>query len=188
MGGLAAGTEALHLDDLARAGEAEAGRTGLDRRSDVRVVHLGRHAAIGADQELPGMGIARIGAADEGIGALEAVDQTLGEQEVEGAIDGGRRGAGMIGAEFWVKLLISGGLIVPLGFIMGMPFPTGLRAMSELGDRRVEWAWALNGAATVLGSVSAMILAVHFGLNVTLMCGAAAYLLAASRSRSFRHA
>jgi len=96
--------------------------------------------------------------------------------------------SGMIGADFYVKLLISGALIIPLGFIMGMPFPTGLRAMDELGDRRIEWAWALNGAATVLGSVSAMIIAVHFGLNVTLVCGAAAYLLAAGRSLSFRNA
>jgi len=62
---------------------------------------------------------------------------------------------------------------------MGMPFPTGLRALSERNDGRVEWAWALNAAASVLGSVSAMIIAIHFGLNVTLLCGAAAYLLAA---------
>jgi hypothetical protein len=78
-----------------------------------------------------------------------------------------------------MKLLVSAMMIVPLGFVMGMPFPTGLRALAEANDQRAEWAWALNGAATVLGSVSAMIIAIHFGLNVTLACGALAYLLAA---------
>ncbi|HUQ50130.1 MAG TPA: hypothetical protein VM056_05390 [Terriglobales bacterium] len=91
-----------------------------------------------------------------------------------------------IGAGFTIKVLISGVLIIPLGLVMGMPFPTGLRAMSELDDQRIEWAWAMNAGASVLGSVSAMIIAVHFGLNVTLLCGAVAYLLAAVSSRSFR--
>lgn len=91
-----------------------------------------------------------------------------------------------IGASFILKLLLSGLLIIPLGFLMGMPFPTGLRALDEAQDRRVEWAWALNAAASVLGSVSAMIIAIHFGLNVTLVCGALAYVVAAALVRSFR--
>jgi hypothetical protein len=36
----------------------------------------------------------------------------------------------------------------------------------------------MNAAASVLGSVLAMVIAIQFGLNVTLACGAAAYLLA----------
>ncbi|HUR36318.1 MAG TPA: hypothetical protein VM009_00780, partial [Terriglobales bacterium] len=96
--------------------------------------------------------------------------------------------AALIGADFAIKVLISGALIIPLGFVMGMPFPTGLRAMSELSDQRVEWAWAMNAAASVLGSVSAMIIAIHFGLNVTLLCGAAAYVAAAGMTRGFRNA
>ena len=83
-----------------------------------------------------------------------------------------------IGLPFFLKLCISGMFLIPLGFAMGMPFPTGLRALGELGDHRVEWAWALNAAASVLGSVSAMIIAIHFGLNATLFTGAGAYLVA----------
>jgi hypothetical protein len=63
---------------------------------------------------------------------------------------------------------------------MGMPFPTGLRLV-----KIVEWAWALNAAASVLGSVLAMAIAIHFGLTITLACAAAAYLLAASLSRTW---
>jgi hypothetical protein len=84
-----------------------------------------------------------------------------------------------IGLPLLMKLAISALLIVPLGFLMGMPFPTGLRALAQANDHRAEWAWALNGAATVLGSVSAMIIAIHFGLNATLACGGIAYLFAA---------
>jgi len=84
---------------------------------------------------------------------------------------------------------VSGVLLIPLGFVMGMPFPTGLRALAALpapefpagqgaSDNAVEWAWAMNAAASVLGSVLAMVIAIQFGLTVTLACGAAAYLLA----------
>ncbi len=36
----------------------------------------------------------------------------------------------------------------------------------------------MNAAASVLGSVFAMVIAIQFGLTVTLACGAGAYLLA----------
>ncbi len=36
----------------------------------------------------------------------------------------------------------------------------------------------MNAAASVLGSVLAMVIAIQFGLTVTLACGVAAYLLA----------
>ena len=65
---------------------------------------------------------------------------------------------------------------------MGMPFPTGLRLV-----RTVEWAWALNAAASVLGSVMAMIIVIHFGLTVTLACAAVAYILAALFSLVWKH-
>ncbi len=98
----------------------------------------------------------------------------------------------LIGLPFLMKLVVSAVVLVPLGLVMGMPFPTGLRAMantpevelpaSEFGeavnsDSAVEWAWAVNAASSVLGSVLAMVIAIHFGLNTTVACGAAAYLL-----------
>ena len=88
-----------------------------------------------------------------------------------------------VGAPFIAKLLISGIILVPLGLAMGMPFPTGLRALAEStqhqpGGNSIEWAWAMNAAASVLGSVLAIVIAIQFGLNVTLACGAAAYACA----------
>ncbi len=97
--------------------------------------------------------------------------------------------AAWVGLPFEYRLLVSGALLIPLGFVMGMPFPTGLRALAASpapefpsdtsdSDNSVEWAWAMNAAASVLGSVLAMVIAIQFGLTVTLACGAAAYLCA----------
>ena len=95
----------------------------------------------------------------------------------------------LVGLGFANRLLVSGVVLIPLGFVMGMPFPTGLRALAAAppakvaadqgtSDNAVEWAWAMNAAASVLGSVLAMVIAIAFGLTVTLACGAAAYVLA----------
>jgi len=85
-----------------------------------------------------------------------------------------------VGVAFGAKLVISAALLVPLGFAMGMPFPTGLRAIAGSAEDTaaggsVEWAWALNAAASVMGSVLAIVIAMEFGLTITLVCGALAY-------------
>jgi hypothetical protein len=45
-------------------------------------------------------------------------------------------------------------------------------------ENAIEWAWAMNAASSVLGSVLAIIIAILFGLNITLAVGAVAYLAA----------
>jgi spermidine synthase len=95
----------------------------------------------------------------------------------------------LVGLDFSYRLVISGVLLIPLGFVMGMPFPTGLRALAvasppeflpgkAASENAVEWAWAMNAAASVLGSVLAMVIAIQFGLTATLACGATAYVIA----------
>src|SRR5271165_4217571 len=44
----------------------------------------------------------------------------------------------MIGLPFAAKLLMSGLLLIPLGFAMGMPFPSGLRALSATDKVQVR--------------------------------------------------
>jgi len=88
-----------------------------------------------------------------------------------------------VGLSFAAKLAISAGLLIPLGFGMGIPFPTGLAALDArstgTAESGIEWAWAMNAASSVLGSVVAMMVAIHYGLNTTLGTAAAAYILAA---------
>jgi spermidine synthase len=105
----------------------------------------------------------------------------------------------LVGLPFEAKLLVSAGLLIPLGFAMGMPFPAGLRALAsipvpefpgagkgEFEQNAVEWAWAMNAGSSVLGSVLAMVIAIQFGLNVTLASGAVAYFVAILLSGTLR--
>ena len=58
-----------------------------DQRGNVRVVEFADLAALAADQELADMGAVRVAAADEGIERFDLVDETVGEEEVERAVD-----------------------------------------------------------------------------------------------------
>jgi hypothetical protein len=77
-----------------------------------------------------------------------------------------------------VKFIVTGLMIAPVGFAMGMPFPTGLTRLELRHKPSVRWAWALNAASSVLGSASAIFLAIYFGLRQTLLIGGCMYLLA----------
>ena len=95
----------------------------------------------------------------------------------------------LVGIAFALKLAVSALLLVPLGLAMGMPFPTGLRSLRDAAapdpsGTAIEWAWAMNAASSVLGSVLAMVIAINWGLNVTLACGAVAYLAAILLART----
>jgi hypothetical protein len=73
--------------------------------------------------------------------------------------------------------------IAPAAFLMGMPFPSGLRRLEKWhvqaeAQATVRWAWSLNAAASVLGSASAIFLALYWGLRTTLLSGGALYLCA----------
>jgi predicted membrane-bound spermidine synthase len=76
------------------------------------------------------------------------------------------------------KMAITALAIAPAAFLMGMPFPSGLRRLEHLHPPSVRWAWSLNAAASVLGSAGAIFLAIYIGLRATLLAGGAMYLCA----------
>ncbi len=76
------------------------------------------------------------------------------------------------------KVVVSVALIFPAGFLMGMPFPTGLARLEKWHRASVRWAWSLNAASSVLGSVAALVLAIYWGLVQTLLIGGVLYLAA----------
>jgi hypothetical protein len=84
----------------------------------------------------------------------------------------------LVGLPLAVKMLITVLLIAPVAFLMGMPFPTGLTHLERLHAPSVRWAWALNAASSVLGSASAIFLAIYIGLRATLIAGGCCYLIA----------
>ncbi len=75
------------------------------------------------------------------------------------------------------RVLITIGALAPLGLALGMPMPTGIRILDRRAPELIPWAWGVNGAAAVLGSVGAIALAMLWGFDQALLVGAALYLL-----------
>jgi hypothetical protein len=83
-----------------------------------------------------------------------------------------------ISVSFPARVLLSVVFILPAGFFMGIPFPTALSWTSRHHPEFVPWAWGINGYATVIGSVLAVILALYLGFQAVLWISVAIYLIA----------
>ncbi len=79
-----------------------------------------------------------------------------------------------------VRAAITVLLIAPLGFFMGMCFPTGIRLLAKRDPAIVAWAYGVNGAASVLGSVITVVLAIAFGFAVVQWFATGLYVVAAA--------
>jgi hypothetical protein len=62
-----------------------------------------------------------------------------------------------------------------LGFLLGMPFPCGVRLLARRSPSDVPWMWGVNGILSVVGSLLAASLAGSIGFRGVLLCGAAVY-------------
>jgi hypothetical protein len=78
-------------------------------------------------------------------------------------------------------------VLAPLGVLMGMFFPSGLRSVGEEAAGFIPWAWGINGCLSVYGSVVAILAAMVYGFTATLALGAAAYAGAFLAARWFSH-
>jgi SAM-dependent methyltransferase len=80
--------------------------------------------------------------------------------------------------EMPLRIGVAVALVGPLGLVLGVPFPTGLRVVSEQVPQLVPWAWAVNGFFTVIGSVGAMILGMTMGFTAVFIIAAMCYATA----------
>jgi hypothetical protein len=77
------------------------------------------------------------------------------------------------------RIVVAGLLTFPFGFLMGMPFPLGLRRCAADEDSApVSALWGINGVASVAGSIGGMMLAVAAGFTTVFLAGAACYAIA----------
>lgn len=72
------------------------------------------------------------------------------------------------------RLALSVIILSPLGLLMGVPFACGITAIRDAPDL-IPWAWAINGGASVISAVLAVLLALSFGFMLVLWSGAALY-------------
>jgi hypothetical protein len=92
-----------------------------------------------------------------------------------------------VGWPIEVRILVTVALIAPVGFVMGMPFPTALARLELRHKPSVRWGWSINAAASVLGSVLAIFFALYFGLRETLLIGGGMYLAAIATLSGSHH-
>ncbi|HZN93151.1 MAG TPA: hypothetical protein VFB81_10630 [Myxococcales bacterium] len=82
----------------------------------------------------------------------------------------------LLGLPVGARMAVAALLVAGLGVWMGTLLPMGVKVARSLDPELVPWAWGLNGATSVVGSILAVVLSMHFGFNVTLMTGLLAYL------------
>ncbi|MEJ2321033.1 MAG: SAM-dependent methyltransferase [Gammaproteobacteria bacterium] len=78
----------------------------------------------------------------------------------------------------FARILAASLFTAPLAFAMGMPFPLGLTATSRSAPALVPWAWGINGCASVLSAILAVLLSMEIGFHGVMLCAVALYLLA----------
>src|SRR3989338_2990299 len=83
-----------------------------------------------------------------------------------------------LGWEFQQRIVFSIALLTPLGFLIGMPFPMGIRYLAAIkGKELIHWAWGINGAFSVVGSITAALLALGIGLSGVLYTASFLYVI-----------
>jgi hypothetical protein len=84
----------------------------------------------------------------------------------------------LLGLPLPAKIALALLFIAPSAFCLGMPFPTGLDALSSSRPSLVPWAWGVNGALSVTGTVLARLVSISSGFAFVLACTMALYLVA----------
>ncbi|MFI5370534.1 MAG: hypothetical protein ACHQ52_03175 [Candidatus Eisenbacteria bacterium] len=90
----------------------------------------------------------------------------------------------LVGLSRPARIAVAVAALTPVGMVLGTAMPLGLRRLANGRAELIPWAWAVNGAASVMGSVLAMVVAINSGFTVTLLLGALSYLGALSLASS----
>jgi SAM-dependent methyltransferase len=86
----------------------------------------------------------------------------------------------------WGRVLVAIAIIAPLGLVMGMPFPQGLRHAGQGSLAAPPFYWGLNGILSVVGSVGTVVIALTLGFRAAMIAGALCYVAAAMASKAIR--
>ncbi|MEQ1632902.1 MAG: hypothetical protein ABL997_11050, partial [Planctomycetota bacterium] len=84
----------------------------------------------------------------------------------------------LLGWPVAMRIALSVLLIGVLAFPMGMFFPQGMHLVEKVAPDYLPWAWGANSAASVIGSILALILAIHSGFAVVALAAAVVYVVA----------
>ncbi len=84
----------------------------------------------------------------------------------------------MIAASLLWTIAASVAVIFPLGLLMGMFFPSGMRLAQAVCPLHTPWYWALNGIFGVLCSAAAVFISIYVSVSTNFYLAAGCYLAA----------
>jgi len=73
------------------------------------------------------------------------------------------------------RILLSVVLLLPLGVLLGIPLPVGVRMLGTTRPGLLAWAWGINGAMSIFGASAAILIAMNWGFTRVATVGAAVY-------------
>jgi hypothetical protein len=79
-----------------------------------------------------------------------------------------------------LRILTAVGILAPMGLVMGMPFPIGMKAVSAWPDAPTPFFWGINGATSVCASVLAVAISLSWGISAAFWVGCVCYCAAAA--------
>lgn len=77
----------------------------------------------------------------------------------------------------FTKALIAFVVIGIPAFIMGFPFPLGIKKLDETNKLQIPWAWGINGCFSVISTALATVVAVELGFTAVFLFAGLAYVL-----------
>jgi spermidine synthase len=75
------------------------------------------------------------------------------------------------------RIAIAVATLVPIGVVLGVPMPAGIRLLSARAPQMLTWAWGINGALSVVGATLAIFVAMNWGFAVTLAVASGTYVV-----------
>ncbi len=84
----------------------------------------------------------------------------------------------LLGWPLLLKMVAAVILIAPGAFFLGIPFPTGLKELTEGRSALLPWAWGINGAFSVTGTALATLVSISWGFASVLVGVIMLYLMA----------
>ncbi|MBI5166596.1 MAG: SAM-dependent methyltransferase [candidate division NC10 bacterium] len=92
----------------------------------------------------------------------------------------------LIGEDLPWRVLLAVLLLGPLGLLMGVPFPSGIEILGRDSPGLIPWAWGINGSASVIASILAILIAVSWGFRAVLALAALIYLAGLGAMAGYR--
>ncbi len=86
-------------------------------------------------------------------------------------------GTNLVSSSMLTKIMASISVIIPLGMLLGVCFPTGMRLVRSARASETPWYWALNGIFSVLCSTLAVFVSIYFGISTSFYIASVCYFM-----------